>query len=60
LVIHTDLFLLEIEGIETNPTQGLLMVQGAIAGAQLGTVAGAWSTLGDKQHWQRVWPLASY
>jgi hypothetical protein len=30
------------------------MVQGAIAGAQLGTVAGAWSTLGDKQHWQRV------
>jgi len=54
LVIHTDLFLLEIEGIETNPTQGLLMVQGAIAGAQLGTVAGAWSTLGDKQHWQRV------
>jgi hypothetical protein len=58
LVIHTDLFLLEIEGIETNPTQGLLMVQGAIAGAPLGTVAiagaGAWSTLGDKQHWQRV------
>uniref|UniRef100_A0A6N2NJK7 RRM domain-containing protein n=1 Tax=Salix viminalis TaxID=40686 RepID=A0A6N2NJK7_SALVM len=34
-----NLFLLEIEGIETKPTQGPRMVQGAIAGAQLGIVA---------------------